>query len=187
MIASIHQPSTKTFELFSKVMLLSQGKTCYFGTTKDIKPFFESIGMAIVGHVNPAEHILDITNVDFTKCHMEDQARLDNIFESWGISQQSRQLEYNIDQLAGTCLRIGESTSRPSMPSQVVTLLHRAFIKSYRDVVAYWIRLAMYMGLAMMMGTVWLRLDTDQRSIQAFVNAIVSHDPGDDVEQSQAE
>lgn len=60
------------------------------------------------------------------------------------------------------------------MLAQVSTLLHRAFIKSYRDIVTYWIRLAMYMGLAMMMGTVWLRLETDQQSIQPFVNAIVS-------------
>ena len=46
------------------------------------------------------------------------------------------------------------------------------FIKSYRDVVAYGIRIVMYVGLTVMMGTVWLRLDTDQPSIQPFVNAI---------------
>lgn len=53
-------------------------------------------------------------------------------------------------------------------------LLHRLFIKSYRDIVAYWIRFAMYIGLAIMMGTVWLRLHTDQRDIQAYINALVS-------------
>lgn len=40
----------------------------------------------------------------------------------------------------------------------IVALIYRAFIKSYRDVVAYAIRVMMYLGLAIMMGTVWLRL-----------------------------
>lgn len=31
-----------------------------------------------------------------------------------------------------------------------------------------------YTGLAIMMGTVWLRLDTSQKYIQPFINAIVS-------------
>ena len=52
------------------------------------------------------------------------------------------------------------------------TLMHRSFIKSYRDIVAYGIRIAMYLGLAIMMGTVWLRLSPTQSNIQAFTNAI---------------
>ncbi|MCJ1478263.1 hypothetical protein MMC13_006940 [Lambiella insularis] len=60
----------------------------------------------------------------------------------------------------------------PNAISIPITLLHRNFLKSYRDVVAYGIRLAMYTGLALLMGTVWLRLDTSQQSIQPFINAI---------------
>ena len=57
---------------------------------------------------------------------------------------------------------------------QVFTLLHRSSVKGYRDLTAYWIRVAMYMGLAILMGTVWLRLSTNQAHIQPFINAIVS-------------
>ena len=53
-----------------------------------------------------------------------------------------------------------------------ITLIHRSFIKSYRDIVAYGIRIAMYMGLAIMMGTVWLRVKTTQENIQSFINSI---------------
>ncbi|OQE87112.1 hypothetical protein PENNAL_c0020G08179 [Penicillium nalgiovense] len=45
-------------------------------------------------------------------------------------------------------------------------------IDRFRDVVAYGIRIAMYLGLAIIMGTVWLRLHTSQEYIQPFVNAI---------------
>jgi ABC-type multidrug transport system permease subunit len=50
--------------------------------------------------------------------------------------------------------------------------LNRNFIKSYRDVFAYGIRIAMYLGLAIMVGTIWLRLGTTQESIQPFINSI---------------
>jgi hypothetical protein len=32
----------------------------------------------------------------------------------------------------------------------------------------------MYVGLAIMMGTVWLRLHNDQDDIQPYINAVVS-------------
>ncbi|KAK6438691.1 hypothetical protein LTR95_005110 [Oleoguttula sp. CCFEE 5521] len=54
----------------------------------------------------------------------------------------------------------------------VITQIHRSFIKSYRDIIAYGIRIAMYMGLAVMMGTIWLRLNPNQGNIQSFINAI---------------
>lgn len=67
-----------------------------------------------------------------------------------------------------------EDLERPGSFTVTMTLLHRSFIKSYRDVVAYGIRIVMYLGLALMMGTVWLRIHTSQDYIQPFVNAIVS-------------
>lgn len=51
-------------------------------------------------------------------------------------------------------------------------LLHRSWVKSYRDVVAYGIRIVMYLGLSILMGTTFLRLDTSQTNIQPFINAI---------------
>ena len=49
-----------------------------------------------------------------------------------------------------------------------MALIHRSFIKSYRDIIAYGIRIAMYMGLAVMMGTVWLRLNPNAEPISSL-------------------
>jgi hypothetical protein len=173
-IASIHQPSTKTFEFFSKIILLSQGKTCYNGAVQDLDLHLDNLGLGITGHINPAEHILDLTNVDFSSATKDDQTRLDTIFEGWLHSEHNQQLEYDLCELRGGPVMQEVSVQHSGLVSQVTTLLHRAFIKSYRDIVAYWIRVAMYLGLAFMMGTVWLRLGSDQSNIQPFVNAIVS-------------
>lgn len=85
-----------------------------------------------------------------------------------------------------------EDIERPNKVRITWALLHRLFIKSYRDVVAYGIRIVMYLGrcnpfhhpqangklmraaLSILSGTVWLRLSTTQASIQPFINSIVS-------------
>ncbi|GEQ69467.1 hypothetical protein JCM33374_g3139 [Metschnikowia sp. JCM 33374] len=53
-IASIHQPSTSTFDLFDNVMFLTEGKVAYSGTRDDISSYFESAGYPIPPHYNPA-------------------------------------------------------------------------------------------------------------------------------------
>lgn len=172
-IASIHQPSTKTLELFTKVCLMSKGKTCFYGAVSEVDQYFRGLGMEIPPLTNPSEHMLDLTNVDFGH-NEEAQTRLDIIFEGWKNSERPHDLGNKIKGLLNHEVPVAGIGQRPSIFSQVFTLLHRAFIKSYRDLVCYWVRVAMYMGLAIMMGTVWLRLSATQAHIQPIVNAIVS-------------
>jgi ABC-type multidrug transport system ATPase subunit len=177
MIASIHQPSTKTFELFDKVCLLSQGKACFYGSRLNLLSFLQSIHLPVPAMTNPAEHILDITNVDFLTHSNNEQSRLDRITNAWERSSQAAHLQREIKNSAAVSedqLLLSTSGQKPSTMRQVFTLLHRSSVKGYRDLTAYWIRVAMYMGLAIMMGTVWLRLSTNQAHMQPFINAIVS-------------
>jgi hypothetical protein len=173
-IASIHQPSTTTFRLFDKLLLLSGGKSHYFGPVQDIGPYFESIALPLPIHTNPAEFLLELMNIDFsTDSSLHN--RLEGIHKSWVESSQSLELS---EQLA-VSIRDADplptfKTSKRNFPIILMVLVHRSFIKSYRDVVAYGIRIAMYIGLAIMMGTVWLRLHNDQDDIQPYINAIVS-------------
>lgn len=170
-VASIHQPSTKTLNLFSQITLLSKGKTCYFGSVAEISQYFRSLDMPIPDLTNPAEHMLDLTNVDF-RSSKEEHARLEAIYEGWQNSERVHDLERDLHHLSGQPLRVGGEGSHAGLFSQVRTLLHRSLLKSYRDIVTYWIRLVMYMGLAIMMGTVWLRLEPTDEHIQPLVNAI---------------
>lgn len=170
-IASIHQPSTKTFDLFSSVVLLSQGKTVYNGSVPEMSTFFAEIGMPIPAHINPAEEVLDLINVDFSQG--DAQTNLEIILRGWQQSARARELKRDVEGGSARRLRLEISDGKPSFVAQTATLLHRALIKSWRDLVAYWVRVAMYMGLAIMMGTVWLRLGTTQENIQPFINSIV--------------
>ena len=172
-VASIHQPSTSTFRLFDKLLLLSQGRTCYFGPLADVTSYFESAGFPVPPLTNPAEHLLDVTNSDFVLDREQAQRDLESIHATWKQQQQHTTLSSTSNEGKNDPAAILEDHSRrPSIFTIISALLLRMFIKSYRDVVAYGIRIAMYMGLAIMMGTVWLQLPTTQDSIQPFINAI---------------
>ncbi|KAI9737831.1 MAG: hypothetical protein M1834_009200 [Cirrosporium novae-zelandiae] len=172
-IASIHQPSTSTFELFDKLLLLSQGSTCYFGPLREVPSYFDLLGYQLPLHTNPAEYLLDLTNTDFAIENEGAFERLKSIQSSWESSSELRSLRAQIEEIEKTeepTEYHSEKLSRTHRLLIPLTLLHRSFIKSYRDVVAYGIRIAMYLGLAIMMGT--LRLNTTQEDIQPFINAI---------------
>ncbi|RDW72071.1 hypothetical protein BP5796_08105 [Coleophoma crateriformis] len=172
-VASIHQPSTTTFELFDKLLLLSGGQTQYFGPVDHVGAHFESIGHPIPLRINPAEFLLDITNTDFATDDQASRDQLQQIRDGWIRSPLLTQTEGAIEQ----CIQHPKEIMVPALSSSnffqiLITLLHRSFIKSYRDFIAYGVRIAMYTGLAIMMGTVWLRLGTDQKYIVPFTNAI---------------
>ncbi|KAK3954219.1 P-loop containing nucleoside triphosphate hydrolase protein [Pseudoneurospora amorphoporcata] len=174
-IASIHQPSTATFNLFDKIMLLSAGKTHYFGPVAGVTEHYESLGHEVPLHVNPAEFLLDLVNIDFASEREEAVKALDDMQTAWRGSEISKQLTAAVAEAearGGEQVDTAGQGTKPSLVSSTVTLLHRSFVKSYRDVVAYGIRAAMYFGLAIMVGTVWVRLDAAQESIIPFINAL---------------
>ncbi|KAH8658047.1 P-loop containing nucleoside triphosphate hydrolase protein [Xylariales sp. PMI_506] len=174
-IASIHQPSTSTFNLFDKVLLMSTGKTHYFGPVSDVTTHYQSLGYHVPYYINPAEFLLEILNVDFAQNRGGAAQILDEMQRVWSSSARAAYLSAVVTEAEarGTGeVQLDFAEKKPSSPSLVLTLLHRSFIKSYRDVVVYGIRLAMYTGLAIMMGTVWLRLSPEQASIIPLTNAI---------------
>lgn len=177
-IASIHQPSTSTFAMFDKLLLLSQGMTAYSGPVSEVQHYFDSCGFPIPLYMNPAEFIIDFVNTDFAHDKTEVDQQLTMVHSSWNKSALSRVTETELD---ADMAQNSMDSSLPNMEEKkagpvavIAALVHRSFIKSYRDIIAYGIRIAMYLGLAIMMGTIWLRLSPEQSNIQSFINAIVS-------------
>lgn len=126
-------------------------------------------------YTNPAEFVIQLINTDFSSPPTSSSHHLSHLHTTWSSSPNATALS----QALATTTQISPSTLEPvhasaSAPrfNKPLTLIHRSFIKSYRDVVAYGIRIAMYLGLSLMMGTVWLRLAPTQANIQAFTNAI---------------
>ncbi|KAF4122768.1 ABC-type branched-chain amino acid transport system, ATPase component, partial [Geosmithia morbida] len=184
-VASIHQPSTTTYQLFDKLALMSRGRTCYFGSVRDAPSYFGGAGHPLPPAINPAEFLLDLINTDLDRDGSV-VARTDDLVGRWSQSAERRALSASISEATTTTTTTtsalalpGERTdlSRTSLPGPSawmvpVTLMHRSLLKAYRDVFVYGIRVAMYLGLAVLMGTVFLRFGSDQRYVQPLTNSI---------------
>jgi hypothetical protein len=128
--------------------------------------------------INPAEY-LDLINTEIAREGDDVNARIEHIHEAWDKSPEARAIKNDIEtaishskdpQMAGPDIIKMKFADQNAFIVPLV-LLHRGWIKSYRDVVAYGIRIVMYLGLAILMGTVFLRLKTNQTDIQPFINA----------------
>ncbi|KAH8891485.1 P-loop containing nucleoside triphosphate hydrolase protein [Thozetella sp. PMI_491] len=180
-VASMHQPSTTTFELFDKLLLLSGGKMCFFGETRQVKPYFDGIGFPMPSLTNPADFMLRLTNIDFERDTEAARARIEAIYEAWKSSPIAASKASSVTEVSSlpevaSFASNGDSVSSSSS-SKILgttwTLLHRSWIKSYRDFLVYGLRFGMYLGLAILMGTVWLRLPPTQSSLQPYANCIL--------------
>ncbi|CAK9152980.1 unnamed protein product [Ilex paraguariensis] len=61
-ITTIHQPSSRLFHKFDKLILLGKGSLLYFGKASEAMVYFSSIGCSPLIAMNPAEFLLDLAN-----------------------------------------------------------------------------------------------------------------------------
>ncbi|CAI9752777.1 unnamed protein product [Fraxinus pennsylvanica] len=62
LVMSVHQPSSRVYQMFDSVLVLSEGRCIYFGKGDEAMSYFESIGFSQSFAMNPAEFMLDLAN-----------------------------------------------------------------------------------------------------------------------------
>lgn len=129
-IASIHQPSTNTLLLFDDILLLSEGKSLYYGPPGDSPRYFQSLGFAPPPMVSPAEFMLDLTNTDFRR-DSQQLSHLNNLFHRWSQSLENKLLDTRIEtnnkNRSGSISAIKQRAPElaRSLPMQSLILFHR--------------------------------------------------------------
>ncbi|XP_059631626.1 ABC transporter G family member 22-like [Cornus florida] len=61
-VTTIHQPSSRLFTKFDKLILLGKGSSLYSGKAADAMFYFSSIGCSPLIAMNPAEFLIDLAN-----------------------------------------------------------------------------------------------------------------------------
>jgi ABC-type multidrug transport system ATPase subunit len=65
-VVTIHQPSSRLYHMFDKVLLLSaDGSPIYYGRAPDALSYFASIGFTCSLSINPADLMLDLANGEY--------------------------------------------------------------------------------------------------------------------------
>ncbi|KAK3016715.1 hypothetical protein RJ639_007527 [Escallonia herrerae] len=61
-VTSVHQPSSRMYQMFDKVLVLSEGRCTYFGKGCEAMEYFASVGFSPSFPMNPADFLLDLAN-----------------------------------------------------------------------------------------------------------------------------
>ena len=113
-IASIHQPSSRVFNMIDQLILLSSGKTVYNGCALDAFPYFEKLGMAIPRGVSFAEVLLDIANGASEDVNVDDAIR--------NFAKQHEAAEDKLKTTTTTTTTTTTSTTTTTTPRSVIEI-----------------------------------------------------------------
>ncbi|GJQ14676.1 hypothetical protein GpartN1_g7030.t1 [Galdieria partita] len=180
-VCTIHQPSENVFEMCDQLLLLSGGRVAYFGPPKETLDHFGQLGFSIPQHTSVAEWVIDLINADFG-----DVKTVDQILDAWPTSEKADFLYRRLKQLNITeneefavkkqtpLSSIGRKDVQfaTSMPWQTSVLVRRGFLNVLRNPAVVWLRFAMYVMLAILIGIVWLRLSQTASNMQNFASAL---------------
>lgn len=155
-LASIHQPSNDVFRKFDDLLLLHKsGRQLFSGCIADSTSITRHLSPNTWSHANQAEQLLHVATEPYSAMLASSDSRPTPQISTPSTLSSRREKPPTLDRI--TVLYI---------------LVHRAFLKAFRDATAYAIRAVMYLGLALLVGTVWLRLEPTDRNAQSFINAI---------------
>ncbi|KAI9324010.1 P-loop containing nucleoside triphosphate hydrolase protein [Obelidium mucronatum] len=154
-VCSIHQPSPSTYRLFDKVLFLVRGETVYFGKNDGTEvEYFKKIGYEIPMYMNIPDAVLDSINVDFLGNEQEASNRISNFITFWNSSAER-----------GIYIHT-------SLLGHVLILTRRNFSNAIKNILLFWVRMALYVAMAVLMGTTWWQLDLTQNSVQPRFMAV---------------
>ena len=165
-MATIHQPSTETFNMFTHVLIMAKGQTVYFGERDAALSYFAGIGSPIPTHSNPSDVYLQMTNTDFLGDKLDGDKKVDALIKAYADSANSEVIR---QQIAACKINkgsvVGSYGYQNSTLYQTGVLMSRGFLNAAKNPLSYWVRVAMYTALALLMGSFWLRLGFEQSHV----------------------
>mmetsp|Transcript_2757 Transcript_2757/g.6592 ORF Transcript_2757/g.6592 Transcript_2757/m.6592 type:complete len:656 (-) Transcript_2757:287-2254(-) len=161
MALTIHQPAEMLMRMSDRVIVLSGGRTAYAGPSADAVQHMASLGHSIPPHTSTSEFLLDLVNADFS-----DAPTVEKILTAWTKSPQAvanADMIQNANGGGAAASRAGGNvvpTTQYATPfwHEFVVLTRRGFLNTLRNPLVIWLRMALYVTLSIMIGTVWLRI-----------------------------
>eukprot|EP00951_Prasinocladus_malaysianus_P002985 scaffold21359_cov37-Prasinocladus_malaysianus.AAC.1 len=92
-LTTIHQPSSRMFRQLDKLLLLSQGRTLFYGGANDAAHWLDKLAAPCPFGVNLADHILDCASGNFGMDHAANEARRVGLLDSFEAFQRSDDFE----------------------------------------------------------------------------------------------
>lgn len=171
-ISVIHQPRSSIYQMFDKLMLLSEGRTMYFGDAKLAVEHFSKFGHVCPESFNPSDFFLDLLSPDnrFADSEQESANRIKYLGDVW--EQQVKAVEKDPtenDKIAAQSSKIkaiGSEWSVGKITRNFLLLCWRAWSEQSRDIVTLVFKLIVCSIFGLLLGGIYSRLGNHQQSVR---------------------
>ncbi|KAK3145410.1 hypothetical protein QOZ80_3BG0252500 [Eleusine coracana subsp. coracana] len=188
-IFTMYQSSTEVFGLFDRICLLSNGNTLFFGETLACLQHFSNAGFPCPIMQSPSDHFLRAINTDFDRiiamCKnlQDDQGDFSSVSMDTAVAIRTLEATYkqSADSVAVESMiaKLTEkegpyikNKGRACDATRIVVLTWRSLLIMSRDWKYYWIRLVLYMFVALSIGTIFIDIGHSLSSVMVRVSAI---------------
>ncbi|XP_065856376.1 ABC transporter G family member 22-like isoform X2 [Euphorbia lathyris] len=185
-VTTIHQPSSRVFHKFDKLILLGKGHLLYFGKASEAMAYFASIGCNPLITMNPAEFLLDLANGNINDVsvpsELEDRVQMGNsdtetrngkpspavVHEYLVEAYETRVAEMEKKKIMDPIPLDEEVKLKVSSPKrqwgaswwEQYTILFCRGIKERRHDYFSWLRITQVLATAVILGLLWWRSDS---------------------------
>ncbi|KAL3611721.1 hypothetical protein D5086_002741 [Populus alba] len=135
--------------------------------------FFALNGFPCPTLQNPSDHFLKTINKDFEtdpEQGLEDEitaeVAINTLTKAYKSSDHYQQVKRLVTEICEKDCGTLEERSHSSFLTQCLVLTRRSFVNMYRDLGYYWLRVAIYVSLALGLATLFYNLGSDNDSIQ---------------------
>ncbi|XP_054824323.1 ABC transporter G family member 21-like isoform X2 [Prosopis cineraria] len=166
-VTTIHQPSSRLYRMFDKVVVLSDGYPIYSGKAVRVMEYLGSIGFVpAFNFINPADFLLDLANdLHGTLDHHEDQASVkQSLVSSYkkilypSLKQEIQQSNRELAAFTSGTRRSSENQWNTSWWEQFRVLLKRG-LKERRHESYSGLRIFQVLSVSFLSGLLWWHSD----------------------------
>jgi ATP-binding cassette subfamily G (WHITE) protein 2 len=176
-IFSIHQPRYSIFKLFDTIFLVAAGHCVYHGPSRDVLPYFASIGFQCEEHDNPADFLLDVSQGDYqpslpstdvydgTDPDKQHDKHVDYLRNAYAKSTMFTEIKRQITGLDSSRNSATTSTAnkaklpRKSRVTEILYVAQRTFRNAFRNPALIGMQIGVSIFLGVLIGLIYLKTD----------------------------
>lgn len=172
-ISTIHQPRSSIFQLFDYLLVLSEGRSVFFGPASDASSYFANLGFRAPPHFNTADYVIDAVSIDYRSKALESNTKrrvkylAKEAIQARAITNgNGHDMEHATgEDPAALGVDIAKTTTRKkfenSVLSELYILLSRTFRKMSRENQANITRVSQTIIFGILLGLIWLNTGRD--------------------------
>ncbi|KAM7250324.1 hypothetical protein ACFE04_022207 [Oxalis oulophora] len=181
-VMTIHQPSSRLFYMFHKVVLLCEGNALYYGEGSRAMDYFKSVGYEPSLTMNPSEFMLDLANGVAADEYREDQINTikQSLVSAYNINLADK-VKLELEELIG--IEVVENRRSVKFATtwwqQFTVLLNRG-VKERKHESFSALKVGQVLAVALVCGLLWWQSNADHVQDQMKMQSEMKNANGDE-------